>query len=297
MRPLSFLRASLPAAAALLFAAPGCASTRLDNVRVQTADDFHCPSADVVAERIGRGRWRATGCRRTAVYLCSQRQCEREPEPSRPPPTPSGRTPMTWSDEAALAALRAANGDVMACVPERGEPLTLRVELRSEGRVGRVGGLNELSTAEARCVREALSEVQIAARVDVARVVRFAFGAASDRPTPSLPVQTAGGGPVPQPAVGVAPVPAPPPSASPPAPRPGEAELRATLVARTDVVLACVSGNAVAVVVDWSGDGAVQVSMQGPLAGSAEEGCVRQALSTLTMPAGAPGRLIHPFSR
>lgn len=73
-----------------------------------------------------------------------------------------------------------------------------------------------------------------------------------------------------------------------------EARIRSGLDARREDILACVGSERVAVRVAYEPDGRVQVSLQGPLAGSAEEGCLRAALTGVRVAAsGAPGVVVH----
>lgn len=63
-----------------------------------------------------------------------------------------------------------------------------------------------------------------------------------------------------------------------------EAALRASIDARRDDVLACAGSERVVVRVRTDANGAARITLGGALAGGAEEGCVRAALSDLTAP-------------
>lgn len=72
-----------------------------------------------------------------------------------------------------------------------------------------------------------------------------------------------------------------------------EAAVRAALDAAHADVLACVARDRVVVRATWDAAGVVSLALQGDLAGSPEEGCVRAALSALSAPAGAAGTVLH----
>lgn len=72
-----------------------------------------------------------------------------------------------------------------------------------------------------------------------------------------------------------------------------EAAIRAALDAARGDVLACVSRERAVVRATWDAAGAVSLTLEGDLAGSAEEGCVRAALSHVRAPEGVPGTLLH----
>ncbi|MDQ3035677.1 MAG: hypothetical protein M3Y87_24945 [Myxococcota bacterium] len=77
-----------------------------------------------------------------------------------------------------------------------------------------------------------------------------------------------------------------------------ERALRAALDAHRDDLLACVSRDRVVVRATWTADGALTLALDGDLAGSAEEGCVRAALAELRAEgASAPGTLLHLVRR
>lgn len=59
---------------ASLFACLGVAcstSVSPDLVRTKAASDLECKSQDVKVEQINDGNWKATGCEKTATYVCS----------------------------------------------------------------------------------------------------------------------------------------------------------------------------------------------------------------------------------
>ncbi|AKF09499.1 hypothetical protein DB32_006648 [Sandaracinus amylolyticus] len=73
-----------------------------------------------------------------------------------------------------------------------------------------------------------------------------------------------------------------------------DSALRGAIEAQRAAILACSGGVApVAVVTRWGADGAVNVGLGAPHAGSAIEQCARAALGTLQVTTGAPGELIH----
>lgn len=59
------------AAAAAVFAAACSTSVSPDLVRTKAASDLECKSADVQVQQINDGNWKATGCQKTATYVCS----------------------------------------------------------------------------------------------------------------------------------------------------------------------------------------------------------------------------------
>jgi hypothetical protein len=63
--------------------------------------------------------------------------------------------------------------------------------------------------------------------------------------------------------------------------------LRAAINARAADILTCAARERVAVSATYDAAGVVSISLQGELAGSAAEGCVRQALSELEVSSGA----------
>ncbi|MFO0681757.1 MAG: hypothetical protein U0234_06890 [Sandaracinus sp.] len=94
-------------------------------------------------------------------------------------------------------------------------------------------------------------------------------------------------------------VPPPPPSATTATPASPEAEaaIRAGLDARRADVFACTQHDPTVVRVTYAADGTLEIHLAGGLAGSAEEGCVRAALSGVRAPESATGgavlHLIH----
>ncbi len=86
-----------------------------------------------------------------------------------------------------------------------------------------------------------------------------------------------------------------PPSEAPDIEAPDiEARVRAGLDARRDDILACVGQERAAVRVAYEADGAVTISLQGPLEASAEEGCVRSALAGVRVPSSTTsGVVVH----
>ena len=73
-----------------------------------------------------------------------------------------------------------------------------------------------------------------------------------------------------------------------------EATIRAGLLARRDDVLACVGRDRIGVRVVYEGDGEVTFMLQGDLADSPEEACVRDALDGVRVAAtGQEGVIIH----
>lgn len=73
-----------------------------------------------------------------------------------------------------------------------------------------------------------------------------------------------------------------------------EANIRGGLEARRDDVLACVGRDRIAVRAAYTGEGVVSLSLQGDLADSPEEACVRDALGGVRVAAtGEEGVIIH----
>lgn len=69
--------------------------------------------------------------------------------------------------------------------------------------------------------------------------------------------------------------------------------VRAYLDSRAPDVLTCTNTIRLALHAAWDGRGVVRFALTGPLAGSIEEGCVRQTLGGFTTGAGDPGELLH----
>lgn len=76
-----------------------------------------------------------------------------------------------------------------------------------------------------------------------------------------------------------------------------DSQLRATLDARREDVLACVSRERVVVRATWTAMGEVSWALDGELRGSPEEGCVRAALGALRVDAPNDGTLLHLVRR
>lgn len=83
----------------------------------------------------------------------------------------------------------------------------------------------------------------------------------------------------------------PPPEAPPTSGR--EAVVRAGLDARRGDVLACASRPSVVVRATYASDGSVVFGLNGELAGSPEEGCVRAALDGVRVEPGEAGVVLH----
>ena len=66
-------RSFLVAAASLVavFAAACSTSVSPELVRTKAASDLECKGQDVKVEQINDGNWKATGCAKTATYVCS----------------------------------------------------------------------------------------------------------------------------------------------------------------------------------------------------------------------------------
>ncbi len=66
-RPVVIVTASLLAC----LAAACSTSVSPDLVRTKAASDLECTSGAVKVEQINDGNWKATGCEKTATYVCS----------------------------------------------------------------------------------------------------------------------------------------------------------------------------------------------------------------------------------
>ncbi|MBZ0116609.1 MAG: hypothetical protein K8H88_06435, partial [Sandaracinaceae bacterium] len=70
--------------------------------------------------------------------------------------------------------------------------------------------------------------------------------------------------------------------------------VRDRLDARAADIVACAGRDRVAVRVSWAVDGSLDVRLQGPLAGSPEEGCVQDLLEGARAPSeGRAGVVVH----
>ena len=58
-----------------LFVLGGCST---QHVAKTFAKDFGCPSKAVTVAQLNRERYKASGCEKTAVYICSSGECRAE---------------------------------------------------------------------------------------------------------------------------------------------------------------------------------------------------------------------------
>jgi hypothetical protein len=63
VRPFALSIAVLSAACSM--------SVSPDLVRTKAASDLECKSSEVKVEQVNDGNWKATGCSKTATYVCS----------------------------------------------------------------------------------------------------------------------------------------------------------------------------------------------------------------------------------
>lgn len=55
----------------IVFVAACSTSVSPDLVRSKAASDFDCKAGDVNVEKVNDGNWKASGCSKTATYVCS----------------------------------------------------------------------------------------------------------------------------------------------------------------------------------------------------------------------------------
>jgi hypothetical protein len=220
-------------------------------------------------------------------------------------------------------ALDTATDRVLACLePEGGDSLQLQLEIDGAGNVEDAmvepeeqlgkptpAHLVDMSDAARKrdeelrdrrrdvraCAREALADVAVPGSGSEREVLwtfrRGELRAPKEHPPYTTEPHAANTQPVSAPAAPAAASPAATPAVAPASAATPEDGLRAKIDAHRADVLACAGTERLPVELSYAG-GAVEVKLTGELAGSAEEGCVRQVLGALPAPPGE-GRLIH----
>lgn len=292
--------------------------------------EFRCPVDQVSIEDLGARSYRVTGCYRSATYVCLTNAydsndgiCTLDGAPE------MAASPSAGGEEEEDARRAAARQPAPQAIAGRvrfggvevpalrmslsGMPLTFMVEPGTEPRsvlvtIGTAyagqaercsalemsGGGARLSTprhagAEVR-FRVPAEALQVLARGDSLRLAacqREMWLAETQRVALARFARAEAGSEA-------------APEGSTPAPASGDAtpQVRAALDARRDVLLACAAADVLGVRARWDTTGAITVSLNGALAGSAEEACVRSQLEPLTIPSGAPaGEVVHVLTR
>lgn len=250
-------------------------------LRNRAVHDLGCPREEIQVIDLGAGGRRVEGCGRAQEYTCmstARHETVCEPTgftgPSSAYTAPTGTfapAPTTWGDGQVLDALENTRIAVLACVPATTLTLALAVDITPEGRIGTVA-LTGLSASEQSCVASALGTIDLPGSVGAGRHVDFTAHRASDDSASAggeeLTAATATAG-----------------------------RVRALLDARATRILACVGAPSAAMVVSWTLEGRLDVSVRG--AGAAENLCVEATLedATLAPPPTAIGSVLHALAR
>jgi hypothetical protein len=245
------------------------AQTYLPAARLRGSAALACPDRALGARYLGGGGVVIEGCGMTQSYTCTTTIVATRHDVVCQPDGPPSGTHVDAPAEQAPASDSADVGRARAAIARCGlaPETTVAIYVGVEGDLLRVE--EPRGESDRACIDEALRGVTFATRSD-AELVTF---------------------PVAPPAPAAAPAPV-----TPPTPDAGtETAARRAIDAMHDAILACTGGAAIAVVGDWTDDGALTIHLPDARAGTAEDGCVRAAAAGARVdPApGQAGSVLH----
>lgn len=182
------------------FAIPnaGCARRARRGVQRVVASRMNCPAAALTSIPQGNRRWRVTGCGQEAVFHCFRApyvgfRCTAEmgPQPigggssggqvqvavAAPPPGYAAQpvqSAQSWTPALGQQVFNQSAPHVLACVPAP-TPISLNLEYGVDGRVQRVGGIEQFPPPTQSCLTNALQYAAVPGGLAQAVVVPFRY--------------------------------------------------------------------------------------------------------------------------
>lgn len=267
----------------------GCGARRPrgGTVRRRASLETGCPEEQMTATPTGAGGWLVTGCGLSRAYTCTNgwtpicvpsgptdaRVAVTEETPGAVAfvvVEPASASPaQTWSAATVDDLVAQSRTEILACLPASTAALTLDVRLNVDGTVVVLASDIWVDEDSRECVASVLARAWLRGSVAEASTAQLRF-ARTQSSAPTVPAA--------DPAI--------------------EDRVRAHLDARRAAALACVDGATVALAVSWAADGTLEISARGRFAGTAEEACVRAALTHARVrPAPrAAGTIVHALA-
>lgn len=188
------------------FAVPtaGCARRARRGVVRIVARQMNCSPHQLQALPMGNHRWNVSGCGQQAVYQCYRApyvgyrcnpvggptqtvattggQVAQAPPPAyaqtsqpQPQPAPAPQpAAQAWTPELGQQIFNQSAPHVLACVPAP-TPISLNLEYGTDGRVARVGGIEQFPAPQQTCLTSALQYAAVPGGLAQAVVVPFRF--------------------------------------------------------------------------------------------------------------------------
>ncbi len=268
----------------------GCGARRPrgGTVRRRASLETGCPEERMTATPTGAGGWLVTGCGLSRAYTCTNgwtpicvpsgptdaRVAVTEQTPGAgafvvlEPASASRR--QTWSAAAVDDLVAQSRTEILACLPPSTPALTLDVRLNVDGTVVVLASDVWVDDDGRECVASVLARAWLRGSVSEARTAQLRFVRAPGSAAPTVSAADPG----------------------------IEDRVRAHLDARRAAALACIDDASVALAVSWAADGTLTISARGRFAGTAEEACIRAALTrTRVQPAPrVAGSLVHALA-
>jgi hypothetical protein len=250
-----------------------CGGSWQDTIKNQAASDFACPESSIslapVREGVEERSARATGCGRQATYACGSGDCVRNSD-----------VELMAEDSGVSAAVAAFASEHGPALRECAGLVRMSVVFDVSGNVADIPEWEGQRPTARSCVANALVDARLenppteryTVELDLSRNDYLPERGAPPPPDPEDPLEE----------------PLPDTSAQ-------ARELRAAIDAHSSEVLACSGTERLGIRVAWTVDGTVSIALQGERAGTAEERCVRDALTAhLRAPyVGNPGEIVH----
>jgi hypothetical protein len=254
----------------------GCGGTSAYREAAHDRGQASLDCAHVRTVEIGGGGYEVRGCGRYQSFTCattarpwsfgSRATCI----PDGPPQTIASRAtapvaPRTPESSIATEDARVALAAIATC-PSVEREATITFTIGSDGQVQRTETPG-VPVTTGTCIVTALRGAQFATR-DRSEIARLRLDPHGTSPT--APAATA--------------------------PSQADVAARARIESLRDLLLACTDGQPVAVVADWTAEGALTLHLGASHAGTPEDGCVRATASgeALTPAPGVPGSVLHP---
>lgn len=171
-----------------------------------------------------------------------------------------------WTDAYVLLFVRETHEGVMRCTS--GDPVDVQLTLDGEGRVRDVTGIDP-GTPRGRCIQGVFGQVDLSGEASPRRVrMRFApTSLAEPEPEPTMTLEEL------------------------------VSRVRARIVDRANVILACTATDTIAVEATWDTTGSVRFRAHRTPRDAAVDECVSEAIGVVLVPSGpGAGRVLQPVS-
>lgn len=237
--------------------------------------EHSCPEDEVWVQDLGGHAYRVTACGHRATYVCRNRACAQETDTVE---VATGPDP----ENVAQYALDTVRNQLWECI---GRPETIPIEFDTEGRVSELGEWPGESGTERGCVAATLVDVQLSPPPSMPMDVEYSLTGGSHGGSLSHAQEDAAPAPVPSAermeGTGAA--------AEPHMDGDAEPVIREYLDANAPDILACTDTERAPVRVQYGPAGDITVTLQGELAGTEKEACVRALLDGFQAPASPGG--------